>query len=88
MTTLGPATGELPRVAELARNRLHRMARGSQQACRESLLFRQDHLVGLKVVLGPFVAQWFFGHPEIRFMRHDTPVGTLTVDGSSSSQAA
>lgn len=76
------------RVAMLAKQRMAGFSRNSEPDFRESYLFRNDHICGLKITAGAFVAKWYESDEEIQFFRDQTPLGTVSVDSDRGSQAA
>ena len=76
------------RVTMLARQRIASFSRNTELDFRESYLFRNDHICGVKITSGAFVARWYESDEEIQFFRDQTPLGTVLVNGDRSSQAA
>ena len=76
------------RVTMLAKQRMASFSRGTDLDFREAYMFRNDHVCGVKITLGPFVAKWFESDEEIHFFRDQTPLGSVFVDGDRGSQAA
>ena len=76
------------RVTMLAKQRLAGFTRNAELDCRESYLFRNDHICGVKITSGPFVAKWYESDDEIQFFRDLTPLGTVSIHGDRGSKVA
>lgn len=72
----------------LAKQRLAGFSRSGDLDFRESYLFRNDHICGVKITAGAFVAKWHESDEEIQFFRDQTPLGTVLVNGDRGAQAA
>ena len=76
------------RVTMLAKQRLAGFSRSTELDCRESYLFRNDHICGVKITSGPFIAKWYETDDEIQFFRDITPLGTVSIHGQRGAKAA
>ena len=76
------------RVAMLAKQRIASFSRSTDLDFREAYLFRNDHVCGVKITAGSFVAKWYESDTEIQFFRDQTPLGTVLVDGDRGTKAA
>ncbi len=76
------------RVTMLAKQRLAGFSRNTELDYRESYLFRNDHVCGVKITAGPFVAKWYESDDKIEFFRDLTPLGTVSIHGDRGSKAA
>ena len=76
------------RVTMLAKQRLAGFSRNTELDCRESYLFRNDHICGVKITSGPFIAKWYETDDEIQFFRDITPLGTVSIHGQRGAKAA
>jgi hypothetical protein len=72
----------------LARQRLTSFLRGQEADFRESYLFRNNHVCGVKISTGAFVAKWYEGDSEIQFFRDQSPLGTVAIESDRANRAA
>ena len=75
-------------VTMLAKQRLAGFSRNAELDCRESYLFRNDHICGVKITSGPFIAKWYETDDKIQFFRDITPLGTVSIHGQRGAKAA
>lgn len=83
-----PIQSVFNRVSMLAKQRLIVFLRDNKPDFRESYLLRNDHICGLKIIAGPFVAKWYEGTPEINFYRDQSPLGTVFIEPDRKNRAA
>ena len=76
------------RVTMLAKERIAGFSRNTDLDFREAYLFRNDHICGVKITAGSFVAKWYESDTEIQFFRDQTPLGTVSIEGDRGSKAA
>lgn len=76
------------RVSVMAKQRLMVFLRDKDPDFRESYLFRNDHVCGVKITAGAFVAKWHEGDAEIHFFRDQTALGTVLIDANRDQRAA
>ena len=76
------------RVTMLAKQRIAGFSRSADLDFREAYLFRNDHVCGVKITAGVFVAKWYESDTEIQFFRDQTPLGTVSIEGDRGLKAA
>ena len=76
------------RVRGIAQSRLGRFANLDRDVCRESYLFKNDHLCGIRFYLGSFKATWMLFAPEIEFFRGQNPIGSVGIEPTETRKAA
>lgn len=75
-------------VSMLAKQRLAGFSRNTDLDFREAYLFRNDHICGIKITSGPFIAKWYESDDEIKFFRGIRPLGTVSIHGQRGAKAA